>query len=112
MDLGRGKLDEIDTVERDLLAKRDVVQKQAYATAYIMTILGGAASLMTALLMGVLLTRTITRPTTRMTSAMAALAKGDTSTEVPGLSISCEIASMAAEPSAIKERLIERERIQ
>jgi signal transduction histidine kinase len=112
MDLVRGKLDEIDTVERDLLAKRDVVQKQAYATAYTMTILGGAASLMTAVLMGVLLTRAITTPIIRMTSAMAALAKGDTSIEVPGVGRGDEIGAMAAAVQVFKERIIERERTQ
>jgi signal transduction histidine kinase len=112
MDLVRGKLDEIDTVERDLLAKRDVVQKQAYSTAYTTTILGGAASLMTAVLMGVLLTRAITMPITRMTSAMAALAKGDTSIEVPGVGRGDEIGAMAAAVQVFKERIIERERTQ
>ena len=33
MDLIRAKVDEIDGVQRDLLAKRDAVQKQAFATA-------------------------------------------------------------------------------
>jgi CHASE3 domain sensor protein len=84
-DLIRAKVDEIDSVERDLLANREVVQKQAYATAYMMTILGGAASLLIAVLMGALLTRAITAPITRMTGAMAALAKGDTGIEVPGI---------------------------
>src|SRR4029077_2945460 len=65
MDFIRAKVDEIDRVERDLLAKRDVVQEQAFATAYTMTILGGAASLVIAVLMGVLLARGITMPITR-----------------------------------------------
>jgi CHASE3 domain sensor protein len=77
MDLIRAKVDEIDGAERELLAERDAVQKQAFATAYIVTILGGAASLVVAILMGVLLTRGIARPITRMTSVMTALAKGD-----------------------------------
>jgi CHASE3 domain sensor protein len=76
MDLIRVKVDEIDGVERDLLAKREVVQKQAFATAYTMTIVGGIASLIIAILMGVLLTRGIAVPIARMTRAMTALAKG------------------------------------
>ena len=64
MDLIRAKVDEIDGVERVLLAKRDAVQKQAFATAYTMTILGGVASLIIATLMGVLLMRGIAVPIT------------------------------------------------
>ena len=45
MDLIRAKVHEIDGVERDLLARREAVQKQAFATAYTMTILGGVVSL-------------------------------------------------------------------
>jgi signal transduction histidine kinase len=112
MDLVRAKLDEIGTVERDLLAKRDAVQKQAYATAYTMTIIGGAASLMTAVLMGVLLTRAITIPIARMTGAMAALARGDIAVEVPGVGRGDEIGAMAAALQVFKESIIERQRIQ
>lgn len=85
MDAIRAKASEIEKVERDLLARRDAVQKQAYATAYTATVLGAAASLMIAVSMGILLTRAIARPITRMTGAMAALAKGDTSIDVPGI---------------------------
>jgi signal transduction histidine kinase len=112
MDLVRATLDEIDLVERDLLAKREAVQKHAYAIAYMMTILGGAASLLTALLMGLLLTRAITTPITRMTSAMAALAKGDTGIEVPGVGRGDEIGAMAAAVQVFKESIIERQRTQ
>src|SRR3977135_3946978 len=52
MDLVRAKVDEIDGVERDLLAKRDAAQRKAFATAYTMTNLGGATSLIIATLMG------------------------------------------------------------
>jgi hypothetical protein len=37
---------EIEGAERDLLAKRDAVQSQAFATAYMMTIVGGAGTTM------------------------------------------------------------------
>ena len=111
-DLIRAKVDEIDSVERDLLANREVVQKQAYATAYMMTILGGSASLLTAVLMGVLLTRAITAPIARMTGAMAALAKGDTDIEVPGIGRGDEIGAMAAAVRVFKESMIERQRTQ
>ena len=83
MDVIRAKVDEIEGGERDLLARRAAVQEQAFATAYTMTILGGAASLIIATLMGVLLTRGIATPITRMTSAMTTLAQGDNTVEVP-----------------------------
>jgi signal transduction histidine kinase len=112
MDFIRAKLGEIERVERDLLAKRDAVQKQAYATAYTMTILGGAASLVIAVLMGVLLARGITMPITRMTSAMAALAKGDIGIEVPEVDRNDEIGAMAAAVQVFKESIIERQKTQ
>src|SRR5262249_18171846 len=86
------------------------VQRQAYATAYAMTIIGGAASLCIAMLMGVLLTRGITVPITRMTTAMTALAKGDTSVEVPGVRRRDEIGAMAAAVEVFRDSIIDRKR--
>jgi signal transduction histidine kinase len=112
MDLIRAKVQEIEGAERDLLAKRDAVQGQAFATAYMMTIVGGAASLIIATLMGVLLTRGIAVPITRMTSAMTTLAKGDITTELPGVSRGDEIGAMAAAAQIFKDNMIERQRAQ
>ena len=112
MELIRAKVDEIEGVERDLLAKRAAVQEQAFATAYTMTILGGAASLIIATLMGVLLTRGIAVPITRMTSAMTRLAKGDTTVEVPRTNRSDEIGAMAVAVQIFKDSMIEREKAQ
>ena len=110
MDLIRAKVGEIESVERDLLARRDVVQRQAYATAYTMIVVGGTASLMIAMLMALLLTRGITVPITRMTNAMAALAKGDTGVEIPGVGRGDEIGAMAAAVQVFRESIIERHR--
>ncbi len=112
MDLIRAKMQEIEGVERDLLAKRDAVQQQAFATAYTVTIVGGAATLIIATLMGVLLTRGIAVPITRMTSAMTTLAKGDTTVEIPAVSRSDEIGAMAASAQIFKDSMIERQRVQ
>lgn len=112
MDLIRAKVDEIDGAERELLAERDAVQKQAFATAYIVTVLGGAASLVVAILMGVLLTRGIVRPITRMTSVMTALAKGDSAIAVPEVGRNDEIGEMAAAVQVFKDNMIERQRAQ
>ena len=112
MDLIRAKVDEIAAIGRDQLAKRDAVQNQAYATAYMMTILGGTASLAIAILMSVALTRAITMPITRMTRAMAALAKGNIDVEVPGVDREDEIGAMAAAVVVFKDSMIEREKAQ
>ncbi|MDB5519307.1 MAG: hypothetical protein JWQ17_6065 [Tardiphaga sp.] len=112
MDLIRVKVDEIDRIERDLLTQRDAVQNQAFATAYTVTILGGATSLIIAILMGVLLTRGIAVPITRMTGAMTALAQGDSAVEVPGVGRNDEIGAMAAAVRIFKDNMIERQRAQ
>src|SRR5262249_61440330 len=74
MDQIRAKVDEIDRVERGQLAERDAWQRQAFITAYSVTVLGGTVSLAIAVLMAVLLARSITQPIARMTSTMATLA--------------------------------------
>jgi signal transduction histidine kinase len=112
MDLIRAKVDEIDEVERGLLSKREAVQKQAFATAYTMTILGGVASLIIAALMGVLLMRGIAVPIARMTGAMTALAKGDTTVNVPGVGRGDEIGAMATAAQIFKDNMIERQAAQ
>jgi signal transduction histidine kinase len=112
MDRIRAKVDEIQAMERGLLAQRDAVQDRAFTTAYAMTMLGGAASLIVAALMGVLLTRGIAAPITRMTSAMTKLARGDTSVEVPDVSRRDEVGAMAAAVQIFKDSMIERDRAQ
>ena len=109
MDLIRAKLDEIEGVERDLLAKRSAIQDQAYKAAYAVTVAGGAISLLVALLMGLLLTRTITQPITRLTKAVEVLAKGDTNIDVPGIGRGDEIGAMAAAAQVFRDSIIERQ---
>jgi signal transduction histidine kinase len=112
MDRIRDKVHEIDRVERALLAKRDAVQEQAFATAYAVTIFGGAATLIVATLMGVLLQRSIAVPITRMTSTMTTLAAGDTTVDVPVVNRHDEIGAMAAASQIFKNNVIERQRAQ
>ena len=112
MDLIRAKEDEIDGAERVLLAERDAVQKQAFVAAYTVAILGGAASLIIAILMGVLLTRGIALPITRMTGVMTALAKGDSAVAVPAVGRNDEIGEMAAAVQVFKDNMIERQKAQ
>jgi len=70
------------------------------------------ASLIIATLMGVLLMRGIAVPITRMTSAMTALAKGDTTLNVPGVGRGDEIGAMATAAQIFKDNMIERQRAQ
>ena len=112
MDLVRAKVDEIDGVERDLLARREAVQNKAFATAYTAMVLGGLVALIIATLMGVLLMRGVAVPINRMTSAMTALAKGDPSVNVPGVGRGDEIGAMAKAAQIFKDNMIERQRAQ
>jgi signal transduction histidine kinase len=112
MDLVRGKVDQIDGVERDLLARREAMQNKAFATAYTTTVLGGLAALIIATLMGILLMRGVAVPINRMTSAMTALAKGDPTVDVPGVGRGDEIGAMATAAQIFKENMIERQRAQ
>jgi signal transduction histidine kinase len=112
IDLVRVKVDEIAGVEREVLAKRDIVQRHAFAHAFIMAFLGGAISLAVALLMGLLLSRGITLPIIRMTDAMTVLAKGDTSVKVPGVGRSDELGAMAAAVGVFRDSIIERQKTQ
>jgi C4-dicarboxylate-specific signal transduction histidine kinase len=112
MELVHAKISEIDGVERRLLATRDEAQKNAFAAAYIMTVLGGTASLVIAMLVAALLSRNIALPITRLTTAVTTLAKGDTTVELPSTGRRDEVAKMAAAVQVLKESLIERERLQ
>jgi signal transduction histidine kinase len=112
MDKIRAKAAEIDKVERVILAERSALQRQAFTTAYTVTILGGTASLIIAALMAALLARGITVPITRMTSAMTALAKGDTGIEVPDAGRRDEIGAMAAALQVFRDSIIQRQRAQ
>jgi C4-dicarboxylate-specific signal transduction histidine kinase len=112
MDVIRAKVDEISRAERGLLVQRIAVEDQAYATAYMTTIVGGAVALIIAMAMAVLLTRGITVPISRMTLAMKALANGDTSIEVPEVNRSDEIGAMAAAVRIFRDSIIERQKAQ
>jgi signal transduction histidine kinase len=73
---------------------------------------GGAAALIIAMAMGVLLSRGITVPISRMTRAMNALAHGDTGIDVPGVGRSDEIGAMAAAVQIFRDSIIERQQAQ
>src|SRR4051812_11355048 len=112
IDVIRAKVDEIDRAEHDLLVQRGAVEDQAYATAYTTTMVGGAAALIIAMAMGVLLSRGITVPISHMTRAMKALAHGDTGIDVPGVGRGDEVGAMAAAVQIFRDSIIERQQAQ
>ncbi len=61
--------------------------------------------------LGVVFARTITNPVSRMTSAMAALAGGDTETEIPATDRADEIGEMADAVQVFKENMIKADKL-
>jgi C4-dicarboxylate-specific signal transduction histidine kinase len=112
MDVIRAKVDEISRAERALLVQRSAAEHQAYVTAYLTTIVGGAVALIIAMVMWILLTRGITVPISRMTLAMKGLANGDISVKVPGVGRGDEIGAMAAAVRIFRDSIIERQKAQ
>ena len=112
MDFIRAKKAEIEGAESSVLAGLGSVQNRAFSIAYLTIIIGGVISLVVSILMGVLLTRGIAIPLARMTSAMTALAKGDTTVEVPEVNRKDEIGAMATASQVFKDNMIERQRAQ
>lgn len=112
MDFIRAKIDAIDRGARERLAKNAAAQFRAYGVAYMVIVVGASASLIVAVLIGLVLTRNITNPVTRMTSTMAALADGDTSMEVPEVSRKDELGTMAKAVVSFRDSIVERQRAQ
>jgi PAS domain S-box-containing protein len=110
MDRTVAKVGEIEAAEAILGTKKLATLRQAYASVYRVTILGGIASIVIVMLMDVILRRGVTVPVRDITSAVTALAKGNTSIEVPGAGRNDEIGAMAAAVEIFRHRMIERDR--
>lgn len=111
MDGLRAVVAELDNVERTLLAARYSAMNSALAISSDTTIIGGAASLVVALLLSLALTRGIATPITAMREVMARLARGDTSVAVPGAGRKDEVGAMAEAVRVFKDSMIEAERL-
>jgi methyl-accepting chemotaxis protein len=111
MDGIRAKVAEIADTERTLLTTRSAAQDVAFETSFQTTIIGGVASLLIAVVMGVVLTRGIATPITSMREVMAKLARGDTSVTVPGIGRKDEVGGMAGAVQVFKDNIIETERL-
>jgi methyl-accepting chemotaxis protein len=111
MDGIRAKVAEIEDTERTLLGTRSVAQADAFAASFLATIIGGLASLLVAVMMGVVLTRGIAAPIGRMREIMVKLVHGDTSVTVPGIGRKDEAGGMAEAVQVFKDSMIETERL-
>ena len=111
MDFIRAKINAIGEGARDLLAEYSAAEFRAYRVAYTVIVLGGSASLIIAVLVGLALTRSITNPVTRMTSTMGA-ADGDTSIAVPEVGRADELGTMAKAVRTFRDSVVERQRAQ
>ena len=111
MDGLRSKVAEIAQGERTLLTARSAAQEEAFATSFQTTVIGGVASLLVAVFMGVVLTRGIAAPIASMREVMAKLAHGDSSVAVPGIGRRDEVGGMAGAVQVFKDNMIETERL-
>ncbi len=72
----------------------------------------GLAVLCVAAVLGLVVGRSVSRPLDKMTTAMAALADGDTTQEIPSTANKDEIGDIARAVLVFKENAIERERLE
>ena len=117
--LGKKSLTKIRAIHGELVAAakervaiRAKEAKSAQTTANLALIIGGALSLVTAGLMGWLLSRAIGAPVAQMTSAMRRLASGDNTVEVPAMGRKDEIGDMADAVVHFKTAAIEKIRLE
>jgi methyl-accepting chemotaxis protein len=111
MDGIRGKVGEIEKVERDLLRARGADQNAAFSTAYTLSLAGCLVSLAFSIALGLVLTRAIAGPIARMTELMKRLAAGDKAVEIEGIGRRDEIGAMAEAVEVFKQNAIEAERL-
>ncbi|MEG9524648.1 MAG: CHASE3 domain-containing protein [Hyphomicrobiales bacterium] len=77
MDALRAKVGDASQAERDLLAIRSTAQEQSFRTAYFTSILGSAASVVIAGLLGILVFAMLTRPLSRLVAVLQRMARGE-----------------------------------
>jgi methyl-accepting chemotaxis protein len=107
----RRTLAAMEKAQLDLMATRNREQAGAFRSADVIALVAGAASVVVAVGMGLLLTRGIAAPIRRMTEAMRRLAAGDRSITVPGTGRRDEIGAMAAAVQTFKDTAVEAERL-
>jgi methyl-accepting chemotaxis protein len=116
---GRKSLSKIRAAQKDLIEaarvrviERERERAEAQAMATWSLIIGGAASLAIAALMGGMLSRTIGAPVAAMTQAMRRLAAGDNNVEVPAMGRKDEVGEMAGAVAHFKTAAVEKLRME
>jgi methyl-accepting chemotaxis protein len=108
MDAIRKTVDEVVTVERELLAKRDAEVKAAFSSSYTVSLASLVAMVLIAFGAAGGLFRGIARPISIMTGVMNKLAANDTGIDVPSLDRKDEVGAMARALEVFKQNAIER----
>ncbi|MEH6663212.1 MAG: methyl-accepting chemotaxis protein [Brevundimonas sp.] len=112
MDEIRARLGEIRSTEEALLEMRSAEQHRDEAAAKLTLVLGGAAGVVCAIIMGFLLSRAIAAPLVALQQMMRKLASGDTTVDITGADRKDEVGGMAAAVQVFKEAAIEKVRLE
>ncbi len=100
----------VDRLERQAVARRDETIRKARHTVDL-SVAGGIAALLTALLLTAAVVRSITRPLQRLNRAMAAITRGDLGADMPPAGPH-EIGAMTRTLGMLRDSLIERDRLE
>ena len=108
----RALQNELVVAAQERVAIRAKEVKAAQNLAHLSLLIGGAAALAIAGLMGWLLSRTIAAPVAAMTAAMRRLSTGDNTVEIPAIGRRDEVGLMADAVAFFKDAAIEKLRIE
>jgi methyl-accepting chemotaxis protein len=111
MDIIRAKVEEVQNVERALLAQRSKKLDKAFSTANGVTVGGAILSLVIAIIAGLALVGSIAKPINAMTALMRRLAGGDKSIQIQGLHRKDEVGGMAQALEVFRQNAIETDRL-
>jgi len=100
----------VDRLEQQAVATRDATIRKARRTVDL-SIAGGIAALLIALLLTAAIVRSITLPLRRLNRAMAAITHGDLAAEMPPAAAH-EIGAMTRTLGMLRDSLIERDRLE
>jgi signal transduction histidine kinase len=100
----------VDRLEHQAVARRDATMRKARHTVDL-SVAGGVAALLIALLLTAAVMRSITRPLQRLDRAMAAITRGDLSADMPPAAPR-EIGAMTRTLGMLRDSLIARDRLE
>ncbi|WP_422368671.1 methyl-accepting chemotaxis protein [Pelagibius sp.] len=108
----QGDFDRTFTVAAEGLTSAEASLESTRGLVRIVFLAFGLAILGSAVALGLLIGRSISQPLQNMTQVMTALAKGDTTQEIPSMEYKDEIGDIARAVLVFKENSIERERLE